>query len=98
MTLGALPAQIMQPVSLETFGCARRSRSNCPGASEDMEYQPSDRGIRIDLLGRGVQAETPCLQVGDGLQQVRHGPAEAIELPDRERIAVTEPSEGHEPS
>lgn len=58
--------------------------------AEEVEGQAAAGGRRVDGFGDGLEAHAACLKVGDGLDQVRQGAPEPVELPDDEHVAVTE--------
>jgi hypothetical protein len=56
--------------------------------AEQVEDQATAGCRGVDVFGDGSEADAFGLQFGDDLDEVLHRPAEAVELPDCERIAV----------
>ena len=60
---------------------------------KNAEGEPPGCGCRVDLRAlprQHLQSDTAIRKVGDGLHQVMEAPAETIEFPDHEHIAVAE--------
>jgi hypothetical protein len=57
--------------------------SQCP---EDVEHELATAGRGIDLLLQRPKANTPLLQLSDGLDQMCEGAAEPVQAPDDEGV------------
>ena len=58
-----------------------------------MKHEWSGRGGGIDILCQRSKPDTAALKVGNGLQQMRHRPAKAVEFPNHEGVTVAQERE-----
>ncbi|CAJ6538235.1 Uncharacterised protein [Burkholderia pseudomallei] len=59
-----------------------------------MEHKAPARRGGIDALGQRAKADTALFQLGHGLHQVGQRAAQAVELPDGQRIAFAQIGQG----
>ena len=58
-----------------------------------MEGKPASRCAGVDLLGQGPDGDPACVQLGEGLDEVLQGAAEAFEAPDDDGVAGAQPGD-----
>lgn len=61
--------------------------------TEHMEDEPSARRGGVDVFSQRAEADAPCFQLADRLNQVRQGAAKPIQPPDDQHIAIAQISQ-----
>ncbi len=59
-------------------------------AGEDVEHEPAAGGGGVDVLGQAAEADLAGVEVGDEVDEVAYGAAEAVEAPHHEGVTGAE--------
>jgi hypothetical protein len=62
-------------------------------SAKDMKDQFSSAGCGIDVLGQALKAYPPFVKGSDGVDEVSQRPAQPIQPPDNEGVALSEVAE-----
>ncbi len=53
-----------------------------------MENHPAHRGLGVDLFRQALKLNSACVEVVQDVDQIPHTPAQPVELPHRQRVAM----------